>query len=229
VAIFYEPTRSLTFKYNYNDSSRAPRGNEVYNAQQLKIEKNQAHELAASLNLPKVQANVNVFVQKVTDEIERDPTGFNNFANVGRESSNGVEYDAKYRPVHALLLYLNGAYTRATDLNKNAVKFQPELVNMLGVEYTTPRIVIIAADMRDNARIPYTTLSGGNERYSGIIFYDATVRSERLMNRLELSFNVLNLFNEAKGVPAFGEHAQNANGLMPPEARKYYAKASLYF
>jgi hypothetical protein len=60
------------------------------------------------------------------------------------------------------------------------------------------------------------------------VFVDLTLASPKLWHdRIDFSAGILNIFDYDKGVPAFGEHINNAPGTIPPEGRRFSVTAHL--
>jgi outer membrane receptor protein involved in Fe transport len=250
--LFYHITPAILVKYLFNRTFRTPGGNETRSTPNIKPETNIENELSISINTGgNLFADAVVYDQRVGNEIVRDPNTFNTFTNGGQIVSDGFELSLKWLPVQDLLIYTNGSVcaskTTNTVFQKDptdtlmfipvdtafATRFQPLYSGIIGVEYDVVKQVKIALDGRINAGIPYLSLAGVDKK-ALVAFLDASLTSRRfLKNHLELSAVFLNILDNKYGVrsgaPAFGEHAQNANGTISPEGFKMYGKVNLYF
>jgi hypothetical protein len=87
--------------------------------------------------------------------------------------------------------------------------------------------VHVSPALRFIYKIPYKT-SNGLDSAANALFVDLTLASPKFLNnRLDFMVGALNLFDANKGVPAFGEHINNASGTIPPEGRRFSVTAHL--
>jgi len=243
VGLVYSPLENLTAKYTYNRAPRSPISNEALTGT-AGPEVLDAHELSVFWSLSdKVNANVTVYRQALTDQITRNPNTFNDFTNTGGLTNTGMEWALKGHPVKSVLVYANGSYCSpeiqsgdvpTTEPHTSGMRplFVPSLSNTLGAEYSFGDLANLNVDWRTVQDIPYHDLNG-NDRYLGVDFMDLTLRVKplKLMRNapvdLELAGVALNALDNRGPVPAYGEHAKNQNGTMEPESRRWYLKAKL--
>lgn len=247
LGLIYDVSDDLTVKYLYNDSARRPGGNESYGGKTTE-ENLEAHELVAIGNLAQnLSYGVTLFYQELVDGILRSSTGFNDFFNGAGLETAGLEWELKYKISQPLLAYWNASYwdaevkesTKTIDgqaatakfasNDSNEPLFSPEFTSFIGAEYDVMKVVKVNLGLRSIMNIPYRKLDGSYDKAS-VHFVDLTLRTKRFMNdRAFFSLDVLNLFDEDKGVPLFGEHAQNKDGTLPPMPRRYYIKTTINF
>ena len=242
LGLVYSPNDRLTVKYLYNRAPRRPQSNELA-GNTPKPELLSAHELSAFYNFSsKFTANVTIFDQQLKDQITRVNNGsLNAFMNTGGLKSKGVEWALNYMPSRSWLIYYNGSvfdskvikgYVKNADgsvtevaekhNSRNQPLFVPFYTGFLGTEYNVGGIVKLNAAVRSIHKIPYIEADNVTESYKSTNFYDLTITSKKFWNKAEFSLVGMNIFDNRKGLPAYGEHAGNRNGTIAPEGARFF-------
>ena len=243
--VLYNMTDALTLKYLYNDARRRPQGNEE--ASDVQAESLAAHEIVAVYEKAPWQFDVTLFTQRLDDQITRQniSSNFNSFINTGGLKSEGLEWSLKYTPWANDLIYWNGSLQKCQVIrgtaedgsdvtsphdSDNRPLFVPELTNFIGTEVKLFDKLYANVDLRAIGDIPYLTASGRNAEKDMFAFVDFTLRTKKFFHdRVSLSFVCMNLFDNRPRVPAYGEHASNANGTLEAESLRFFLQLTAYF
>ncbi|WP_109831259.1 TonB-dependent receptor plug domain-containing protein [Reichenbachiella versicolor] len=236
--LIYMRNENLVFKYFYNNAPRRPQANERGHTSPDE-EILSAHEVAVIGNLGEVfNFNVNLYYQQLENQITRDNSSFNDFINTGGMKTLGIEWGIKSRPINKLLLYWNGSTMRSKiNAGQLAINpgnsegrplFVPSFNSFLGAEYQILDLLRTNMAWRAVYGIPYHDQQH-EEQIASANFFDLTMTSRKFWKKLEVSFVALNLFNNTKPLPAYGEHAKNQPGTIAPEGLRYYLKTRYTF
>lgn len=243
--LLYSASEKLSFKYLYNSTKRRPQANEITGSS-VSPEQLKAHDLVAILDISnRLKLDLTLFTQKLTDEITRvnDSRILNAYYNTGGIEAQGVEWALKFIPMEKWIVYWNGSYQKSEVQEKvlsggvvaseahnsdDEPLFVPSLTSFIGTEYDISGIVKANIALRTIQDIPYLTAAGAEDEVS-ISFVDLTLRTKKFWDKLALDLVCLNLLDEDKRVPAFGEHSGNQSGTLEPEGRRFYARATLNY
>lgn len=244
--LIYMPNDILTLKYLYNKTDRRPAGNEFSEGSQNALPENlNSHELVIMTEFKdKLSIDATLFQQQLNDRIFKVSSGSHSgWSNGGGLKCTGVEMAVKYKPINPLLIYLNGHYHKIEAIEKkvdtiiysvdkfkdNRIPFVPAATMLFGAEYNVLEFIKLNVNLRANLKIPYYDLKG-NESETNAYFVDLSLRSKKFYkDHFQLSLGCTNLLNNLEGVPAFGEHFNNSNGLIEPEGRRYTVKLQFNF
>ncbi len=232
IALMYAPIEPLTLKYLYNSTRRRAQGNEA--GQGVSYETLQAHDLIGMLKLNDLLTlDATLFLEELRDKITRsnDPNSLNAFVNTGGLQTYGLELALKAYPMKDLLVYVNeSTFFSKVKITESGVPdahndsdeplFVPGITAFAGGEYRLLSLVNLNLGVRYIGNVPYRTIEGTYTKASAV-FLDFTARSVKFFdNHLELYLNALNLLDNRTRMPAFGEHAGNADGTLAPEGRR---------
>ncbi len=185
----------------------------------------------------KINYNITLYQQELENQITRIESGeLNSFVNTGGLKVRGVEWSFNAKLTNDLLLYWNGSaldpevMIGASDSEKhnedNQPLFVPKFNSLIGAEYNVFNKFKVNMALRTISGIPYSATPYDNPTYkeASTSFVDLTIRSKKFWDKLEVSFNALNLLDNTEGVPAYGEHAGNTHGTIQPEGLRFYLK-----
>jgi len=244
--IIYMPFEQLTVKYLYNKTDRRPAGNEVSEGQENSLPENlSSHEFVIMSEISdKFVVNATIFQQQLNDRIIKIAAGSHSgWGNGGGLKCTGLEMSVKYKPVDPFLIYLNGHYHKVEAVETTVdgviysvdkfedgrIPFVPAASMLFGAEYNIAEFVKLNMDLRTNYKIPYRDINGV-ESETDAYFVDLSLRTKKFYkDHFQLSFGCTNLLNNLDGVPAFGEHYANANGLIEPEGRRFSVQMQFNF
>ncbi len=242
LGVLYRLDEHWNFKLLHNDTIRRPASNEINNGEFPDPERQRADEFITTLRTSRLTADLTLFRQRLSDQITRVETAdLNEFRNISGQTTYGVEWSLRARPFRQALVYWNGSYNHAR-VDKGAIGgeviagphddrdrplFAPLFTSFIGAEVPVTRYARFNAALRTIYDIPYERLGGGYGLASAN-FVDATIRSSRFWKgRLQASATVLNLLDNIKGLPAYGEHLTNQPGLVEPEGRKIMVRLNM--
>jgi outer membrane receptor protein involved in Fe transport len=243
IGVFYLPNKNLTFKYLFNRTNRMPAGNELSEGTFISGPENlKAHEIVAMYSLSdKLNTNLTLVNQQLNGMLTQktSSTGVNSWINGASINTNGIELALQFKPCTSLLFYWNGHYhdVKAIDkkidsitysvddkMSDGRISFVPKHAHTFGVEKMLFNFLKVSATGRIIADIPYFTIDG-KESSVNVFFLDLGLRTKYFWKeRMSLSINTINTLNNEKGVPAFGEHFNNTNGLVEPEGFRIYGR-----
>ena len=230
--LVYYANEQMVIKYFYNNAPRRPRANERI-LTTPKEEVLDAHELALiGNNSGMLEYSITCYYQSLDNQITRDNESFNDFTNTGGMRVWGVEWGVEARPSDNTLFYVNGSSItpRVTNERRSILEpansnkqplFVPQFNSFIGMEQDIMDWVRFNIAWRSIRNIPYID---GDEKRAYADFIDVSLISKKLWNKVELSIVALNLFDNRKGLPAYGEHARNQPGTIEPEGLRYYFK-----
>lgn len=237
----YNINENHVIKYFYNKAPRRPQANER-TLTSPDAENLDAHELAVIGKLArKLDYSLTFYSQRLKNQITRDPITFNDFTNTGGLDVAGVEWALSTSPANGLLVYWNGSalapQVKKKEYSINGITttvaeahnsddqplFVPTFNSFLGAEYNIARLMKLNLAWRGVYGIPYMDAAMAEKKASAD-FFDMTLTSKKFWNKLEVSFTALNLLDNRKGLPAYGEHAKNQPGTIEPEGLRFYLK-----
>ena len=243
--LIFSPKNNLTLKYLYNNTARRPTGNEARGAAPgIGPEYLTAHELIAMYDYSdKLKLNATLFHQVLEKVINDFGSGgnMNAYNNGGGISSDGLEWGVNYLPVKKVTMYWNGNLTRArvdsavrdgvdkttAHISNGQPVNSPLASSFLGCEVPLTSYFRFNVDLRTIYRIAY--LAGTEDAYATVNLVDVSMRTKKFFNNsLSFSLACMNVADNKRLVPAFGEHVGSL-GTMSPESRRAYASAILNF
>lgn len=231
--LFYAPNQKVLLKYLYNNAPRRARANELLENNKLKPEVVYSHEFIGMFSFwRRVNGSITLFSQKLKDQIERKAGSFNKYENHAGIETLGAEWNLTYNLFDFLKFYYNGSYFNIKDLSSlNSAKNQNYIPRYNSIVRSSVNIgnqLKLNLTWRAIYNIAYTDINRKNKEIN-IDFFDLTLVSKKYWDIMELSINALNILNNKKEVPAWGEHAGVYRGTIEPEGLRFYFKSVFYF
>jgi len=243
LALVWATTDAITTKLLYGRAFRAPSLNELYVVNNPvyigndnldpesidTVEFSFSHQLTDSLryNFNIFHYEINDLVLGIDDSTTADPRAVSQ--NDGKRKGHGVEFDISYKPTDSLTLLANYAYQKSEDTNMNTDVGDAPNQQLYGrvnwKAFSLWNISTQANWVGEQKRIP------GDDRdpVDDYVTVDLTIRATGLMNRIDLSFSVKNLFDEEVTDPSPWASPVSIPGDFPMAGRSYIAETALYF
>lgn len=240
LGVVYWPWDSLYWVANVGRSYRAPTtvesffggkfgtGFNVPNPD-LKSEEGITYESGIRLRLPSFKANMTVFLSDYDNLITRQAVTYQGlpsrqFQNVGEARIYGLEFDEDWSITKSWNIYVNAAYTHATNTTTGEpIAFVPPLNGLVGLKYHHQRMSIegtckwsVSKDRIDPSQERET---------SGFAVFGVSFRTNlgnwsSVLAPMDFTFAIENLFNQDYRLPATYEDISyprsNTNPLLEP-------------
>jgi iron complex outermembrane receptor protein len=216
----YEPFKDLSIKLLYGRAYRAPTPEEQYKTlgfirgnKNLKPEIINTFEFEISQRFDKISNAVNIFSNKLSNMIYSQLiTSINtntSFYNIGKNSSNGIEYQFKYQAMKRFYTYLNCTYTVSENTNtingKDTIFNQPDIAPFkinIGLNYSFLSHFSFNANTFYRSKMDklYATdqnnqLVEVNDNIGNYWILNSTFRISNFIKKVEFSLSVYNILD----------------------------------
>ncbi len=216
IALIYHPSSRSAFKALYGEAFRAPNPYEAYynEAQQtrppLKAERINTYELVYEQYLgTHYRVNVSAYSYSVKGLIAQAATDDDlpYFDNLDQVQARGLELEAEGKFDSGALVRASYAAQRAEDDVTGAeLSSSPHHLGKLNISLPVYRD-LLSAGLELQYHGGVKTLHG--TRADDFLLTNATLFSEQISDRLDLSFSVHNVFDEKYGYPGTEDHLQS--------------------
>ena len=217
VGLIYSPWDKGTFKLLYGQAFRAPSVNEIYGpwgtnspSAGLKPERIQTYEAVYEQHLPhNLRLTLSGYYYHIDDLISPDAAGLT-YVNVDKVNTKGVETELEWR--HATGVRLRAGYSlqRAEDGNTGErLSNSPEqLAKFHLLVPLAPERVFTGLEILYTGQAN-TLPERATPHADAYWIANLTLFSQKLVEGLELSASIYNLFNTGYAVPVGAEHMQD--------------------
>jgi iron complex outermembrane receptor protein len=234
LGLIWGPWDKGTLKLLYGRAFRAPNVNEIYgpwgtNSPSVGLgpERIQTYEAVFEQSLPRnLRLTVAGYYYRVDDLIALDAIG-ENYVNLDDARAKGVETELEWRPAGGWRVRLAYAVQRAEDANTGErLSNSPEqLAKFHLLVPLAPERVFAGLELLYAARVE-TTPGRVTPYADGFWLANLTLFSRQLIEGLELSVSLYNLFNADYAFPVGPEHRQD---MLAQDGRTLNVKLSCRF
>jgi outer membrane receptor for ferrienterochelin and colicins len=235
IGIIYNPWKRTTLKFLYGEAFRAPNAYELYYSDnitqkantRLEPEKISTYELILEQYIKNYRFSISGFYYGMKNMISQqlDPSdGLIVYQNLNEVESKGIEFELQGKWTWDIEGRLSYAYQETTDKEtRRLLTNSPKHLLKLNIH-----VPIIKKNLFTGIEAQYTgprrTLAGNNT--GGFAVANLTLLSRELIEGLEISGNIYNLFDKKYGDPASNEFRQN---VIPQDGRTFRIKLTYLF
>jgi len=232
VAVIYSPVISTSLKFLFGTGFRAPNAYELYYGDNdtmkpnsaLREEKSTSYELILEQYLGRrfrgTVVGYHTKVKNLVSQVVDPADGMLTFANISEAEMTGVELELDKKWDNGISGRISYSYQdgQEGDGGQWLINSARHLVKLNFLAPLFRDKVFLGLEEQYTSR--KTTLSGSLTR--DFFVTNVTLFSRNLLENLELSASVYNLFNTGYSVPAGGEHLQNS---IEQDGRSFRVKA----
>ena len=235
IALIFQPGEPTTFKIIYGQAYRAPNAYENYYVSAsnkanpaLGPERISAYELVYEQKLGKRSSlNASLFVNNIKDLIryQQDPAdGFYYFDNVDSATARGAEFEVSGQSAGGVRGSASYTYTHTSDgATGERMSDSPEHLGQLRLSVPLWRAKLFGS-LEAQAMSRRGTVRGGS--VGGFVVVNATLFGRELLNGLEFSGSVYNVFDQSYSDPVAPDFTQEA---VPQDGRAFRVKLTYRF
>ncbi len=238
LALVWATTDSITTKLLYGKAFRAPSIAELYvtsnpislGDKNLEPEEIDTYEFAFSQQLSsELSYTSNMYYYKIKDYISFQDigSGAKQAQNFGKRNGYGFEIEADYKPSNTLRLLSNYAYQKSEDDKTDTdVGEAPNHQFYIRTEWSPEQNWMITPQLNWVGKQKRSNSDARTEALSSYTTVDLTIRQKNIVDKLDISLSVHNLFDRAVFEPSEAEGLVND---FPMAGRSLYAELAYTF